>query len=112
MDRLEEAFNALAAHIDKHGHKGPANGYDVIAIELGLNMEDQSDGSDIDQSFEMVEDGGSIAFSYFLLPAFEDDQAVEETYRLSLTRSDAVKEEREWRYLDGKLDQEPLRQAA
>lgn len=112
MHRLEEAFSALVAHIEKQGHKGPMNGYDVIAIELGLNMEDQSDGNDIDQSFEMTDDAGSIAFSYFLLPAFSDEDAVEETYRLVLTRTDAVSQERTWRYLDGKLDQEPLRKAA
>jgi len=113
MDRLEEAFSALVAHIDKHGHKGPTNGYDVIAIEIGMTMEDQSDGNDIDQSFEMVDDGGTIAFSYFLLPPMDDGQAVEETYRLTLTRTDAVKEEREWLYVDGKLNnQEPLSQAA
>ena len=112
MDRLEEAYAALVAHIDKHGNKGPMNGYDVIAIELGMNMEDQSDDCDIDQSFEMAEDGGSMLFTYFLRPAFSDDDAVEETYSLTLTRSDAVSKERVWRYLDGQLEQEPLQKAA
>ena len=112
MDRLEKAFSALAAHIDKHGHKGPMNGYDVIAIELGMNMEDQSDGCDIDQSFEMTEDGGSMLFTYFLQPALSDEDAVEETYSLTLTRSDAGSKERVWRYVDGQLEHEPLQKAA
>ena len=111
MDRLEEAYAALVAHIDKHGHKGPMNGYDVIAIELGMNMEDQSDGCDIDQTFEMGVDGGSMLFTYFLRPAFSDDDAIEETYELCLTRTDAV-QQRRWHYLDGQLEQEPLQKAA
>lgn len=113
MDRLEEAFNALAAHVDKHGHKGPLNGYDVIAVELGMTLEDVSDGSDIDQSFEMVEDGGTIALSYFLEPSFSDDQPVKESYRLTLTRTGTASIERTWEYEDRKLiDHKPIQKAA
>ena len=112
MDRLEEAFNALVAHIEKHGHKGPLNGYDVIAVELGMNMEDLSDGSDIDQSFEMVDDSGTIALTYFLEPSFSDDQPVKESYRLTLTRTGAASIERKWEYEDQKRVSQPLRKAA
>lgn len=113
MDRLEEAFNALIAHIDKHGHNGPLNGYDVIAIELGMTMEDVSDGNDIDQSFEMFEEGGTIALSYFLEPSFSDDQPVKESYRLTLSRTGAASVEQAWQYEDRKLiEHQPLRKAA
>ena len=113
MDRLEEAFSALVAHIEKHGHKGPMNGYDVIAVELGMNMEDQSDGSDIDQSFEMAENGGTITLSYVLEPSFSDEQPVKESYRLALTRTGAASLTREWEFEDGKLiDHTPVRKAA
>lgn len=113
MDKLEEAFNALAAHIDIHGKSGPRNGFIEVAQDLGMSIEDLSGGSDI--NYEISMDGekiGKLAMSYLMVPVGENDP-IREHYSLELTDLGSKSQARVWHFLGGKrVEKEPLPKAA
>ncbi|KAA9011293.1 hypothetical protein F4U94_20955 [Sphingobium limneticum] len=113
MDKLEEAFSALAAHISLHAKNGPFNGFVEVAKDLGMSMEDLSDGSDINYALSM--DGkktGTLTLNYLLVPVDEDEPSPEH-YKLELTGRGSKDRARTWQFLDGELAvPEPLPKAA
>lgn len=113
MDKLEEAFNALAAHIDIHAKTGPCNGFVEVAKDLGMSMDDMSDGSDIHYALTM--DGkksGKLSLIYLMVPVGDDDP-IQENYWLELSGRGSNSHAKVWKFLDGELAQpEPVSKAA
>lgn len=113
MDKLEEAFNALAAHIELHGKNGPLNGFIEVGMDLGMSMEDLSDGSDIHQVLSMEgEKAGKLTLIYLMVPVAEEDP-LEENYWLELSGAGSASHAKVWHFKDGQLaDRDPIRKAA
>ncbi|BBF70102.1 hypothetical protein [Sphingomonas bisphenolicum] len=112
MDKLEEAFTALAAHIDLHAPKGPFNGFVEVAKDLGMEMEDLSDGSDIHQVLSMGHGEGKLTLIYLLVPV-DEDEPLDENYWLELSGRGARSHAKVWHFKDGKLaNKEPIPKAA
>lgn len=113
MDKLEEAFSSLAAHISLHAKNGPFNGFVEVAKDLGMSMEDQSDGSDINYSLSMEgKKSSALTLSYLMVPVGDDDP-IQEHYKLELTGRGSKDRARSWEFLDGQLTvTEPLPKAA
>ncbi|WP_022684112.1 hypothetical protein [Sphingobium bisphenolivorans] len=112
MDRLEEAYAALAAHIDIHGKKGPYNGIEEIAADLGMNKVDMSDADDIHFAYRLNQTGAKLTLIYLLVPAPEG-QPIEENYWLELSGRGPASHAKVWHFSDGELvDNEPIRKAA
>lgn len=112
MDKLEEAFVALNAHIDLHGKKGPRNGFVEVAKDLGMSFSDLSDANDIHQFFTMAEGGAKLTLIYLMVPVAEENP-LEENYWLELSGRGPASHARVWHFKGGQLvDNEPLRRAA
>ena len=112
MDKLKEAFNALAAHIEIHGSNGPFNGFVEAAKDLGMDMKDLSDGSDIHQVLAMSLGEGKLTLIYLLVPVGEDEP-LDENYWLELSGHGADTHAKAWHFKDGKLaDEAPIPKAA
>lgn len=112
MDKLEEAFGALSAHVELHGKNGPQNGFIEVATDLGMELEDLSDGSDIHQFLSLREREAKLTLIYLMVPVAED-QPIEENYWLELSGRGSDSHAKVWHFKDGQLvDREPLRKAA
>ncbi len=112
MDKLEEASNALAAHIKLHGKNGPDNGFIEVATDLGMELEDLSDGSDIHQVLSLAEGESKLTLIYLMVPVAEEDP-LEENYWLELSGAGSASHAKVWHFKDGELaDRDPIRKAA
>lgn len=112
MNKLEEAFNALAAHIELHGFKGPSNGFIEVGKDLGMSLDDLSDGSDIHQALAMRDGGAKLTLIYLMVPV-DEDEPLEENYWLELSGAGSASHAQVWHFKGGQLiDREPLRKAA
>jgi hypothetical protein len=113
MDKLEEAFSSLAAHISLHAKNGPNNGFVEVAKDLGMSVDDLSDGNDINYALTM--DGtktGTLTLKYLMVPV-PDEDPIEEHYSLELSGRGSKSRARVWKFLDGELsEQEPVSKAA
>lgn len=113
MGKLEEAYNALAAHIDIHAKNGPYNGFVEVAKDLGMSMDDQSGGSDIHYVLTMEgKKAGKLSLIYLLVPVGDDDLS-QEKYWLEMSGMGKADKSRDWLFLDGEAtEREPVSIAA
>ena len=102
MDRLTEAFQALGAHITRHGHRGSENGINEVAADLGMVREDLSEDNTLEVEWKLFDGDDALTLSYVAHAMVEFGNPFREHY--SLERSGSVSDLSEWSFADGECE--------